>query len=161
MTIRKTRKTTNKLSRSQKLALFIRDDFTCAWCNQKCPEESLSADHIIPCSIIRYYIVEYPLQRDRPKVQECITACKKCNRLRSNMSIWKFAYLIERASKKYNHYSLALKEIARLNKEKKSVDIVAHIIKQINKPVYPVRSIKRMILDYKEKNERQIHGQTH
>jgi hypothetical protein len=53
--------------------IFIRDEFTCCYCDKKKPGKELSIDHIIPKS------------KGGPNSWEnCVTACKKCNHYKAD-----------------------------------------------------------------------------
>lgn len=146
MSPQRARRTSEKLTHSQKLSLYMRDNFTCVWCLTHYPEENLSVDHVIP----RYLGVTR--QPGHSKIQECVTACVQCNRARASKSVWKFANIIEKASRRNNRYPVLLRAIGRKNKNRSATSIMDYVIKQLNKPVYQVYSIRRMILDYKENN---------
>lgn len=150
MSPQRARRTAEKLSHAQKLSLYMRDNFTCVWCLTQYPEDNLSVDHIIPRSL------DIKRPSGHPKTQCCITACIPCNRARADMSIWRFATLIEKVSQKSTRRSVVLKMIGSKNKHRNAAAIIDYIIKQSNKPVYTVRSIRRMILEYKGDS----HGKT-
>lgn len=58
--------------------LFIRDNFTCQYCNNKYPIAQLTYDHIVPKS--RFY----PNRKYSTNWHNIVTACRDCNHKKGN-----------------------------------------------------------------------------
>ena len=58
--------------------LFIRDNYTCQYCNKRCSQQELTYDHVIPKS-------QWPFRDKSPTTwTNIVTACTKCNLKKSN-----------------------------------------------------------------------------
>lgn len=58
--------------------IFIRDDFTCQYCNQKFPINNLTYDHVIPKS-------KWDAKKGSPTSwTNIVTACEGCNKKKGN-----------------------------------------------------------------------------
>lgn len=71
--------TSKWLRNSTRLALYLRDDFTCAYCEQKFDRGFLQIDHIIPIS-----------KGGSNDTTNLVTACCKCNNEKSAKDIFEY-----------------------------------------------------------------------
>ena len=58
-------------------ALYLRDDFHCAWCGQRCEDAQLTLDHLFPR--------KHPQRDNHPS--RLVTACVHCNLSRKGLSL--------------------------------------------------------------------------
>jgi 5-methylcytosine-specific restriction endonuclease McrA len=57
--------------------VFIRDNYSCQYCNKKFTEHELTYDHVIPKSIWKFKI-------SPTNWTNIVTCCKKCNKIKSD-----------------------------------------------------------------------------
>ena len=67
-----------------KRRIHIRDNFKCVYCGTKCKNEQLTIEHIIPQS-----------KGGETTWKNCVTACKKCNSYKSNMSLDESGFVLQ------------------------------------------------------------------
>ena len=63
-----------------RLAILIRDNYTCGYCGKRCRDDELTIDHVIPSSKGGGWTWD-----------NLVTACKDCNRKKKN-NIWRPKY---------------------------------------------------------------------
>ncbi len=80
--------------------VFLRDRFTCQYCNAPFPTPDLTFDHVIPRS-----------KGGRTEWTNVVTACSKCNLRKGNMSVREAGMIIHRKPVQPNNY--LLQEIGR------------------------------------------------
>ena len=80
--------------------VFLRDRFTCQYCNEPFPTPDLTFDHVIPRS-----------KSGRTEWTNVVTACSKCNLRKGNMSVREAGMIIHRKPVQPNNY--LLQEIGR------------------------------------------------
>jgi len=80
--------------------VFLRDRFTCQYCNEPFPTPDLTFDHVIPRS-----------KGGRTEWTNVVTACSKCNLRKGNMSVREAGMIIHRKPVQPNNY--LLQEIGR------------------------------------------------
>ena len=63
-----------------KIAIFLRDNYTCAYCGKRCSDDEITIDHIIPSS-----------KGGTWSWTNLVTSCVECNRKKKD-NIWKPVY---------------------------------------------------------------------
>lgn len=95
--------------------IFIRDDYTCQYCNQKYDINSLTYDHVIPKS----------KWRDQKGSATCwtniVTACTWCNRRKGNKTPKEANMPLQNLPVKPNKHTKYLPVINHLNKIKRDI----------------------------------------
>jgi 5-methylcytosine-specific restriction endonuclease McrA len=72
-----------KISKTDRLAIYLRDGMSCAWCGSSIEDEGiiLSLDHVKP-----------QIENGDSTASNMITACRKCNSVRGSRSVRSFAH---------------------------------------------------------------------
>lgn len=95
--------------------IFIRDDYTCQYCNQKYEINSLTYDHVIPKS-------KWRNQKCSPTCwTNIVTACTWCNRRKGNKTPKEASMPLQNLPTKPNKHTKYLPIIEHLNKIKRDI----------------------------------------
>ena len=78
--------------------VFLRDDFTCQYCNDKFSTKELTFDHLIPRS-----------KGGLTNWENVVTACSKCNWTKGSRDLSQVGFKLLRKPKEPSQYSLRLK----------------------------------------------------
>lgn len=110
----------NWISQTSRLALYLRDGLSCAWCGDSVENGAqLSLDHLKP-----------HIKGGTNQVTNLVTACKRCNSSRGDRPVTRFA----EACAAYLDHSLTGKQIA------------SHVRKQAAKDLTPYRAQARQMI---------------
>lgn len=72
----------------KRLAIYLRDDHTCLWCNRHCEKvDELQIDHLVP-----YKGTEQ--EKLRNHASNLITSCRSCNTRRKDMPLEEYALFV-------------------------------------------------------------------
>jgi len=70
-------------------ALYLRDNYTCQYCNKKKSVKDLSIDHVLPKS-----------KKGKTNWENCVTACFRCNNQKSDKTLRESGFKLNRKPSK-------------------------------------------------------------
>lgn len=94
----------------KRLAIYLRDKYTCSWCNEKLVENNATLDHVKPQT-----------KGIDNSSKNLITACRRCNSARGNRSVSEFAEVVAKYVDHGETKHSILKRIRRRRRRKLSI----------------------------------------
>ena len=92
--------------------LFIRDSFTCQYCNTKLSKDKLTVDHVLPQAL-----------GGKTEWENCVASCGPCNNLKADKRLHEIGYSLKRKPVQPTIMEFARKQIKELGLEQILKDI--------------------------------------